>query len=192
MGLLCSSAAANHGAKCQGPSPSLLGVCFISPPLAISLVENRAPVSLDLTCLGSGAAFSLSAVIWGWERAGTAQLCVCVCVCWGGTGGRCTFQKEAGGGQRWATVPQQPPLAPAHVCGHKLPGDGLSFSRAAQGDASGKGPFWFLRLEGLLPLVLNQGPVPGTGGGGWECGAGGAVRGGEVGGENGSRFLGGY
>ena len=83
MGLLCSSAAANHGAKCQGPSPSLLGVCFISPPLAISLVENRAPVSLDPTRLGSGAAFSLSAVIWGWERAGTAQLCVCVCVCVG-------------------------------------------------------------------------------------------------------------
>ena len=79
----------------------------------------------------------------------------------GGTGGRRTFQKEAGGGQRWATVPQQPSLAPAHVCAHELLGDGLSFSRAGQGDASGKGPFWFLRPEELLPLVLNQGPVPG-------------------------------
>lgn len=49
------------------------------------------------------------------------------------------------------------PSAPAHVCAHKPPGDGLSFSRAGQGDASGKGPFWFLRPEELLPLVPSPG-----------------------------------
>ena len=81
MGVLCSTAAADHEAQCRGPSPSLLGICFISLPLAISCGGNSTLISLDPMHLGSGAPFSLSAVIWGWEHAGTAQLCVCVCVC---------------------------------------------------------------------------------------------------------------
>ena len=138
MGVLCSTAAADHGAQCRGPSPSLLGICFISLPLAISCGGNSALISLDPMYLGSGAPFSLSAVIWSWEHAGTAQLCVCVCVCGrGGGGGRCTCKKEAGEGQLWATVPQQPLRAPGHMCTHKPP------------------PLWFLHPEKLLPLVLN-------------------------------------
>lgn len=125
-----------------GPLPESSGCLLHFTPARYLLGGNSAPISLDPMHLGSGAPFSLSAVIWVWEHAGTAQLCVCVLR--GSWGGRCTFQKEAGEGQLWATVPQQPLPAPGHMYAHKPP------------------LLWFLCPEEPLPLVLNQGPVPGS------------------------------
>ena len=174
MGLLCSSAAANHGAKCQGPSPSLLGVCFISPPLAISLVENRAPVSLDPTHLGSGAPFSLSAVIWGWECAGTAQLCVC----WGWDRWKTHFPEGSWWGAALGYCPSAALSGTSSRVRSRAAGRRPQLLQSWSGRCQWKGPVPVPAPGGAASSCPEPRTRPGTGGGGWECGAGGALRGG--------------